>query len=115
MFTLSSSLRKKCPHSELFWFIFSRIRTEYEEVQSISPYSVRMRENTDQNNSEYEHFSGSAYFHCRSFSKRKLRTKLMQRVTEIIGNVILKDNSNTDFDLLPEAYLEHLRWSIYAK
>ena len=39
----------------------------------------------------------------------------MQRVTEIIGNVILKDNSNTDFDLLPEAYLEHLRCSIYAK
>ena len=99
MFTLSPSLRKKCPHSELFWFIFSRIRTEYEEVQSVSPNSVRMREITDQNNSEYGHFSDSAHFHCRSFSKRKLRTKFMQRVTEIIGNVILKDNSNTDFDL----------------
>ena len=31
----------------LFWFAFSRIRTEYEEIRSISPYSVRMRENTD--------------------------------------------------------------------
>ena len=35
---------------------FSRIRTEYVEIRSISPYSVRMRENADQNNSEYSHF-----------------------------------------------------------
>ena len=32
-----SSLLEKCPYSELFWSVFSRIRT-------ISPYSVRMRE-----------------------------------------------------------------------
>ena len=31
-----------------FWSVFSRIRTEYGEIRSISPYSVRMRENTDQ-------------------------------------------------------------------
>ena len=30
-----------------FWSVFSRIRTEYGE-NSVSPYSVRMRENTDQ-------------------------------------------------------------------
>ena len=35
--------------------VSSRIRTEYAEIQNISPYSVRMRENTDQNNSEYGH------------------------------------------------------------
>ena len=46
------TLRKKCPYSELFWSAFSRIRTEYGEMRSISPYSVRMRENADQNNSE---------------------------------------------------------------
>ena len=55
------SLRKKCPYLELFWFAFSRIRTEYEEIRSISPYSVRMRENADQNNSEYGHFSRSVW------------------------------------------------------
>ena len=38
---------------------FSRIRTEYGEILRISPYSVRMRENADQNNSEYEQFSRS--------------------------------------------------------
>ena len=39
------------------WSVFSRIRTEYEKIQSISLYSVRMLENTDQKNSEYGHFS----------------------------------------------------------
>ena len=49
--------RKKCLYSELFWSLFSRIRTEYGKVQSISQYSVQMRENKDQNNSEYGYFS----------------------------------------------------------
>ena len=34
-----------------FWSVFSRIRTEYGgilRILRISPYSVRMRENTDQ-------------------------------------------------------------------
>ena len=31
-----------------FWSVFSHIRTEYGEIRRISPYSVRMRENTDQ-------------------------------------------------------------------
>ena len=40
--------------------VISRILTEYGEIRSLSPYSVWMRENTDQNNSEYDHFSRSA-------------------------------------------------------
>ena len=44
------SLPEKCSYSELFWSAFSRIWTKYGE------YSVRMWENTDQNNSEYGHF-----------------------------------------------------------
>ena len=50
----TNSLRKKCPDSELFWSVFSRIRTEYGKIRSTSPYSVRMRENADQSNSEYK-------------------------------------------------------------
>ena len=42
----SNTLRKRCPNSKLFWSTLLRI----------SPYSVRMWENTDQNNSEYGHF-----------------------------------------------------------
>ena len=58
---LGASRCKRCPYSELFWSVFSNMRTEYGEIRSIFPYSVRMRENTDQNNSEYGYFSRSAY------------------------------------------------------
>ena len=50
--TIFWALRKMCPYSELFLFVFSYIRTEYVDLQSKSPYSVQMQENTDQKNSE---------------------------------------------------------------
>ena len=53
------SLREKCPYSKFFWSVYSRIRTECE--RSISSYSVRMRENRDQKNSEYGGCSRSVY------------------------------------------------------
>ena len=53
-FTLS--LRKKCPYSELPLSVSPRIQTECGEILRIPPYSVLMRENTDQNNSEYGQF-----------------------------------------------------------
>ena len=59
----SITLREKCPCSELFWSAFSRIWTEYREILRISPYLVRMRENADKNNSEYEHFLHSVSKH----------------------------------------------------
>ena len=62
-----NSLRENCPYLELFWPAFSRVRTEYGEIQSISPYSVRMLENTDQNNSEYGYFLRSAYHQFKLF------------------------------------------------
>ena len=48
-----------CSYSELFWSVFSHIRTEYGEILRLSPYSIRMRKNAEQNNSEYGHFSRS--------------------------------------------------------
>ena len=51
-----SSLREKCPYSEFFWSVFSRSRTKYGEILRISPYSVRMLENTYQKNSKHRHF-----------------------------------------------------------
>ena len=62
MLTSFTTLREKCPYSELFWSTFSRIRTEQGEIVRISPYLVQMRENADQNNSEYGHFIRSASF-----------------------------------------------------
>ena len=43
-FSSSVSLRKMCPHSQLFWSAFSHIRTEYKEIRSISPYSCHTLE-----------------------------------------------------------------------
>ena len=57
-----------CPYSELFWSIFSRIRTEYGETIRISSYSVQIGENTDQYNSEYGHFFRSVRVTEWSFS-----------------------------------------------
>ena len=43
-----SSLREKCPNTEFFWSVFSRIRIEYADLLHKFPYWVRIRENTDQ-------------------------------------------------------------------
>ena len=57
------ALREKCPYLDLFWSIFSLILIEYREILCeilcISPYSVQMRKNTDQNKSKYGPFSHS--------------------------------------------------------
>ena len=41
-------LHEYFPITEFFWSVFSHIRSEYGEKRSISPYSVRIRENTYQ-------------------------------------------------------------------
>ena len=43
----------------LFFVVFISFSFVLHYVKSIFPYSVRMWENVDQNNSEYEHFLGS--------------------------------------------------------
>ena len=82
-------LRKKCPYSELFWSVFSRIQTEYAEIRSISPYSVWMRENTDQKNSKYGHFLRSEWLrYCwilkKLFIKKSFVDDLVATYDEIL-------------------------------
>ena len=55
------SLREKCPYLKLFWSVFSRIWTEYVEILLISPFSVRMRGYTEQNNYECGHILHTVY------------------------------------------------------
>ena len=38
-----TTLRKKCPYSELFWSVFSRIRIEYGEIRSIQSEHRKIR------------------------------------------------------------------------
>ena len=66
---LPLALREKCPYSEIFWFVFSWILTEYGEIHRISPYSVRIQENTNQKNSEYGHFSRSVNYCGMTFNQ----------------------------------------------
>ena len=75
------ALREKCLYSELFWSAFSRIWTEYGEIRSISPYSVRMRENRDQNHTEYGHFSCSGSF--RSFLDKIIFSLCLRQIFAI--------------------------------
>ena len=61
---------------ELFWFAFSRIGTEYGEIRSFSPYSVRIWENAEQNN-----FTDT--FHAVAF--RFLLPKVGSKIEELLG------------------------------
>ena len=83
---LSFALRKRCRYSKLFWSAFSRIWTGYGEIRSISPYSVGMRENTHQNNSEYRHFSRSVY----DLLKREKSVNIHQKNLQILATEIYK-------------------------
>ena len=56
VFKLLLSMHEKCPYSKFFSSAFSCIRTNYGDIRSIFPYSVWMRENTDQNDSNTDTF-----------------------------------------------------------
>ena len=46
----------------VFWSTLSHIWSKYKEILRIAPYSVQMRENRDQKNSEYENFLRNEFF-----------------------------------------------------
>ena len=70
-----------CPYSQFFWSALSRIWTEFEDLQSKSLYSVRMRENTDQKNSKDEHFPRSVCF-----------TKISNKIPQIVSKITSDDH-----------------------
>ena len=94
----SFTLREKCPYSEFFWSAFSRIWTEYGEIRSITSYSVQMRENTDPENSEYEHFSWS-------FSKRIITVLFINFGTFIPINENIVNQNNFVNKILPVSFI----------
>ena len=78
---LSLPLREKCPYSEFFWFVVSPIQTELGEIRSISPYLVRMWENTGQRISEYGRFLRSVPLYYLTNTAQEI--KLTLRVSSI--------------------------------
>ena len=88
---LKNTLREKCPYSELFWSTFFRIWTDYGEIRSISPYSVRMQEDADHNNSEYGHFLRNGNHHGMEINQILMETISFPFVFKI--NIIPYTNS----------------------
>ena len=65
--------------ANLFRSVSSRIRTKYGEILRIFPYSVRMREKTDRNNSEYRHFLHSVELVHYHVTEPKRRILILQQ------------------------------------
>ena len=65
------TLREKCPNTEFFWSVFSHIRT-------ISPYSVRKRENTDQKKLHI----WTLFMQCQRVSYSNFSSDLLVNVTD---------------------------------
>ena len=89
------SLSKKCPYSELLWSVFSRIQAEYGEILRISPYSVRMRENVDQNNSGSGHFSRSSWYWTYIHPQEVYYKVVRKHKTFMVNFLLNADASNT--------------------
>ena len=77
------------------WSVFSRIRTEYGEILRISPYSVRMRENTDRKNSEYGHFYAVMPVKLSASGECNKETN---------GEIIKKYKNNANIELIKTKY-----------
>ena len=78
-----------------FWSVFSRIRTKYGEILCISPYSVRMWENTDLNKLRiWTHFAqclflftigifkGNVFFKLSLQASHSLKKYRLQKIPE---------------------------------
>ena len=77
---LRVALLKRCSYSELFWSVFAAFGLN-TEICSANPYSVRMWENTGQENSEYGHFLRRvAYIRRRILSLKRILDPLMCNV-----------------------------------
>ena len=86
----------------VFWSVFSFIRTKYGEILIISPYSVQMHENKGRKNSEYGHFSRSAFFYIeiwdhfvlskerRKGKKKESKTFFKLSVIKFFKNMLLR-------------------------
>ena len=75
---LQQSLCEKRLYQWFLWSVFSRIRNEYGEILRVSPYSVQMRENKNQKNTKYGHFSSSEYFQTPYTSGMKIHFQFNQ-------------------------------------
>ena len=109
-----------------FWSVFFRIRTEYREIRSISPYSVQMRENTVQKKRRI----WTLFTQCRALSQRSIKDLLIlslyftSSVSFVVFHIISLQrtlNSHAQKVTVPLififyiAYFEFLLYNVFLK
>ena len=97
--------------------IFCCIRTKYGEIRSISPYSVRVREDMDQNNSEYGHFWRSEVYITTKMVKNMMKSMVVMSLVMMQG---LKNSVEQLIDklifwkkILYEIWIFHGKWKFF--
>ena len=89
----------KCKY---FWSVFCRTRPEYKDLRSKSPYSTRVRENTDGKNSVFGQFSRSGSDHNQTpnassnmqriaYSSSLTSCKKLERLINVWNNFCLQE------------------------
>ena len=71
-----------------FWFVFSCIRIKYEDLLRKSPYSVQIRENTNQEKLRFGQFSHRKFFFL-NITVKSLQKVFLRKYTIICSDRIL--------------------------
>ena len=86
------------PNSQFLWPIFSRIRPENGDLQSKPPYSVRMRENTDENKLQTQKLFTQYLKHKKE--THPVETYLLNVQVKHIFSYLLKEHKKETFFFL---------------
>ena len=84
--SFKNSQHKCVQIQNFFWSVFSCIRTKYGEILCISPYSVRMRENTDQKKFRI----WTLFTQCKVYWQRSLYLPFLDIALVGIKNCLIK-------------------------
>ena len=93
-------MHEKCPNTEIFWYVFSRIWTKYGDLFRKSPYSVQMQENTDQKKNPCLHTFHAVICKFQKTMLSNLRCVLIYTLTQFEDGV--KDSLSKCFVIFAE-------------
>ena len=93
--SIEDSLLKACPYSEFFWSVFLRIRTEYGEIQSISPLRIqsecgKIRTRQTPNTDNFQAIYFVSIFALYNNIRRQKVVKLIIQPLQLIFSILSK-------------------------
>ena len=103
MITVVNHCVKSVKIRSFFWSVFSRIRTEYGENRSISPYSGRIRENSHQKTPYLDTFHAVNKVHHQPFlNKLPNNLKLLKEQFYLskLNELVMNKNKNINYSSL---------------